>query len=110
MDAKLILILAVAAAFAVALLVVLARARGRGGQMLERSTAAAATPPRTSSGGEAVTHKRISVKFGGELLEMLSSGRREEVLRLVRERAGIGEAEAEAVVARLESLMGRSKQ
>ncbi|MDQ3908552.1 MAG: hypothetical protein M3268_09440 [Acidobacteriota bacterium] len=75
-----------------------------------RTHAAGRVEVRSSFGDGAVTHEHVSVKFGGELLEMLSSGRREEVLRLVRERSGIGEAEAEAVVAKLETLMGRFKQ
>jgi hypothetical protein len=54
-----------------------------------------------------ITHEQINVQFGGELFEMLSSGRRDEVVRLVRERSGLGESEAEAVVAKLEGLMGR---
>lgn len=73
----------------------------------DRMRAGAPVQARSSFGDGAITHEHINLQFGGELFEMLSSGRREEVLRLVRERSGLGEAEAEAVVARLESLMGR---
>ena len=73
----------------------------------DRMRAGVPVQTRSSFGDGAITHEHINVQFGGELFGMLSSGRREEVLRLVRERSGLGEAEAEAVVARLESLMGR---
>jgi hypothetical protein len=101
-DAKLIVIFSVVAFVALLLFVVL-RSRGRGGQMIEQS--AKLPSMRSSFGG--VVHKGVSPKLGAELLEMLMEGRRDEALRLVRERTGLSETEAEVAIRRYETLKGR---
>ncbi|MDT7540792.1 MAG: hypothetical protein QOE33_696 [Acidobacteriota bacterium] len=71
--------------------------------MIEQS---AKLPSMRSSFGS-VVHKGVSPKLGAELLEMLMEGRRDEALRLVRERTGLSETEAEVAIRRYETLKGR---
>jgi hypothetical protein len=103
MDARLIITFSVVAFVALLLFVVL-RSRGRGGQMIEQS---ARLPAMRSTFDGVVVHKRISVKLGEELLRMLNEGRRDEALRLVRERTGLSDVEAETAIRRYETLKER---
>jgi succinylarginine dihydrolase len=104
MDARLIITFSIVAFVALLLFVVL-RSRGRGGRMIEQSARLPAM--RSTFDGGAIAHKRISVKLGEELLQMLNEGRRDEALRLVRERTGISDVEAETAIRRYETLKER---
>ena len=49
----------------------------------------------------------VSVELGREILEMLETGRRAEVIAIMRERTGWSAEEAEASLAKLERLKER---
>ncbi|HVG30472.1 MAG TPA: hypothetical protein VM864_12270 [Pyrinomonadaceae bacterium] len=103
MDTKLIYGLVVLFAAACVVLVAASRARGRrDAQMIVRTR----TPPHMqSSFGD--DHPRIGVGLGRELLPLLEAGERGRAARLLRERAGLDAAEAEATVERLDGLRKR---
>ena len=104
MDAKLIYGLVALSAIVVAclLLVALTRSGRRDGRMVLQTRA---MPHMNSSFGGA--HPRIGVGLGRELLALLEAGEKERAARLVSERAGLGAAEAEAAVERLDGLRRR---
>jgi hypothetical protein len=104
MDAKVIYGLAVlfGVAFACVLMVALTRTRRRDAQMIVQ---ARALPHMQSSFGDA--HPRIGVGLGRELLRLLEAGEKAQAARLLRERAGLDAAEAEAAVERLDDLRKR---
>jgi hypothetical protein len=104
MDAKLIYGLVVLCGAAVACLVFAAvkRSRRRGEGMV---LGAGALPHMQSSFGDA--HPRIGVGLGRELLPLLAAGEKAQAAWLLRERAGLDAAEAEAAVERLDGLRKR---
>ena len=101
MDAK--LILTFSGGVFLALFILRSRARGRGGQMIDRPVklpAVRSTFGRVVRGG-------VTVALGEEVLELLTAGRRDEALRLARERTGMSAAEAEVAIRRYETFKGR---
>jgi hypothetical protein len=102
MDAKLIYGLVVLFAVACVALVAVARARRGDGRMIVQTRA---MPHMQSSFGDA--HTRIGVGLGRELLPLLEAGEKAQAVRLLRERAGLDAAEAEAAVERLDGLRKR---
>ncbi len=101
-DAKLLLICAAALAVLVAV-VALWRGRRGGGPMVVQTRV---MPPMKGS-LDASAGRRVSVKLGREILQMLETGRREEAVGLVREVTGWGAQEADEAVVRLENLKKR---
>jgi tetrahydromethanopterin S-methyltransferase subunit G len=101
MDAKLIFGLVVGVIL-LALLAALIRSRRGDGRML---TGGGTLPHMNSSFGD--MHPRIGVALGRELLGLLESGEKAQAARLVRERAGLDAAEAEALIERLDGLRKR---
>ena len=104
MDAKAIYSLVALSGVAAAclLLVALTRTRRRDAQMISQPRT---LPHMHSSFGDA--HTRIGVGLGRELLPLLEAGEKEQAARLLRERAGLDAAEAEAAVERLDGLRKR---
>jgi hypothetical protein len=101
--AKLLLAAALAVAALAALVALLKSRRGAGPMVVQGRS----LPPMK---GSLDAHKRgrgVSVELGREILEMLETGRRAEVIALMRERTGRSAEEAEASLAKLERLKER---
>lgn len=96
------LIPALAAAVCLLILALVA-SRRRAGPMIRHT---GELPP---AGGsfDAASRRRIDLALGRELSDLLENGEKAGAVRLVRERAGLAEAEAEATVERLEGLRRR---
>jgi hypothetical protein len=97
------LLAAAAAAVVLTAAALLLRSGRRGGPMLSRpGTRPGARGPLDAGAGR---HDYLAA--GREALALLEAGRRDEAVELVRGRTGLGSAEAEAAVVRLEKLMKR---
>ncbi|MET0622425.1 MAG: hypothetical protein ABW250_05545, partial [Pyrinomonadaceae bacterium] len=102
-DAKLLLICAAVLAALVAVLA-LWRSRRGDGPMLTQTRP---LPLMKGSLDAGPRGRSINVSLGREILQLLEAGRRVEAVRLVREHTGWGLSEADAAVAKLESLKKR---
>lgn len=79
------------------------RSRRRGGPMLVQPQPL----PELKGSFDAPAGRGDYMAAGREALALLEAGRRAEAVALVRARTGLGAAEAEAAVGRLEKLMKR---
>ena len=102
MDAGPILVFA-AAAIACLLLLALVVSSRRDGPMIRQQW----TLPPAGGSFDAAPRRRIDLALGRELTGLLENGDRAGAVRLIRERAGVAEDEAEAMLARVESLWRR---
>jgi hypothetical protein len=108
MGSKLLLVAAALAAFLTLLGLLLGRARRRDARMIvQRPTLEASAAPRDWNSSLAGANAGVSVEHGRELYRLLSGGERVQAVALVRERTGMGKAESEAAVERMERLMNR---
>jgi hypothetical protein len=100
---KLLLAAALAVAVLVALVALLKSRRGAGPMVVQDRAL-----PHMKGSLEANRRDRgVDVSLGREIIELLETGRRAEVIALMRERTGWSAEEAEASLAKLESLKER---
>ena len=103
-DAKLLLAVVLAVAVLAALAALIRTRRRESGPML---TGGQALPPMKGSLDADRQGRRVLLKDGHVILEMLETNRRAEAVALIRERTGWGAEEAEAMLAKLERLKER---
>lgn len=101
--AKLLLAAALAVLALVALAALLKSRRGAGPMVVQNNS----LPHMKGSLDADKRGRGVSVGLGREMLEMLETGRRAEVIALMRERTGWSAEEAEASLAKLEKLKER---
>jgi hypothetical protein len=101
--AKLLLAAALAVAVLAALVALLKSRRGAGPMVVQNK----ALPHMKGSLDADKRGRGVDVSLGREILEMLETNRRAEVIALIRERTGWSAEEAEASLAKLERLKER---
>ena len=101
--AKLLLAAALVVAVLVALVALLKSRRGAGPMVVQNT----ALPQMKGSLDADKRGRGVSVGLGREMLELLETGRRAEVIAIMRERTGWSAEEAEASLAKLERLKER---
>ncbi|HVF43892.1 MAG TPA: hypothetical protein VM936_12805 [Pyrinomonadaceae bacterium] len=101
--AKILLAAALAVAVLVALVALLKSRRGAGPMVVQNR----ALPHMKGSLDADKRGRGVDISVGREILELLETGRRAEVVAIMRERTGWSAEEAEASLAKLERLKER---